>query len=237
MNSPPPDPPPRTRRRLDRERIVQAAITSIDTHGVQGLTMRRVGQDLGVEAMSLYRYVSGREDLLEAVVERLMAGITDRAEAEGFTTWQGYLQSMAHEVRRVALAHPAAFPLAASRHPAAPWLRPPLRSIDVIEHFLSTLSAHGFDDTKAVDAYKVFTTFLVGSLLLEVAVHGRDIVPMDETLDEGGADIPERDGLVDLRTAPHVQRMQEQLSQDTSEREFEIGLESLIDRIERSVSQ
>lgn len=237
MHSPQPDPTTRTRCRLDRERIVQAAIASIDTHGVQGLTMRRVGQDLGVEAMSLYRYVSGREDLLEAIVQRLVDGVTDRVDAAGFTTWQGYLQSMAHEIRRVALAHPAAFPLAASRHPSAPWLRPPLRSIEVIEHFLATLSTHGFDDTRAVDTYKVFTTFLVGSLLLEVAAHGNDIVPMDETLDEGGADIPERDGLVDLTTAPHVHRMQEQLSQDTSEQEFEIGLESLIDRIERSVSQ
>ncbi|UUZ46413.1 hypothetical protein LP422_18140 [Janibacter limosus] len=86
--------------------------------------MRRVGQDLGVAAMSLYRYVSGREALLEAVVEKLMDGVTARADAVGFTSWQGYLQVLANEVRRVAQAHPAAFPLVASRHPATPWLRP-----------------------------------------------------------------------------------------------------------------
>ena len=162
-----PDPPRDSRPRLDRDLIVQTAITSIDTHGVQGLTMRRVGQDLGVAAMSLYRYVSGREALLEAVVEKLMDGVTARADAVGFTSWQGYLQVLANEVRRVAQAHPAAFPLVASRHPATPWLRPPLRSIELVEHFLATLSDFGFDDIRAVDAYKAFTTFLIGSLLLE----------------------------------------------------------------------
>lgn len=231
------DPPTGPRPRLDRERIVDAAIELIDTHGVPGLTMRRTGQALGVEAMSLYRYVSGREDLLEAVAQRLMDGITDRVDAKGFTTWQGYLQALAHEVRTAALTHPAVFPLAATRHPAVPWLRPPLRSLEVIEHFLATLSEKGFDDVRAVDAYKIFTTFLVGSLLLEVATHVDNIVTVDETLDEGEAAIPERDGHLDLRDAPHVRQMQDRLSQDTSEQEFEIGLETLIDRIERSVSQ
>ncbi|WP_338748715.1 TetR/AcrR family transcriptional regulator C-terminal domain-containing protein [Janibacter alittae] len=232
-----PEPAAGPRPRLDRERIVDAALELIDAHGVPGLTMRRAGQALGVEAMSLYRYVSGREDLLEAVAQRLTDGLTDRVDARGFSTWQGYLQALAHEVRAAALTHPAAFPLAATRHPAAPWLRPPLRSLEVIEHFLATLSEKGFDDVRAVDAYKVFTTFLVGSLLLEVATHAHHIVTIDESLDEGDAAIPERDGHLDLRESPHVRRMQDRLSQDTSEQEFEIGLESLIDRIERSVSQ
>ncbi|MFF5325225.1 TetR/AcrR family transcriptional regulator C-terminal domain-containing protein [Janibacter hoylei] len=232
-----PDPPRDSRPRLDRDLIVQTAITSIDTHGVQGLTMRRVGQDLGVAAMSLYRYVSGREALLEAVVEKLMDGVAARADAVGFTSWQGYLQVLANEVRRVAQAHPAAFPLVASRHPATPWLRPPLRSIELVEHFLATLSDFGFDDIRAVDAYKAFTTFLIGSLLLEVAAHGEDILSVDETLNEGEAAIPEQDANFDLQQAPHVCRMQDRLSQDTTAQEFEIGLEALIDRIERSVSQ
>ncbi|QOK22393.1 TetR/AcrR family transcriptional regulator C-terminal domain-containing protein [Janibacter indicus] len=232
-----PDPPSDSRPRLDRDLIVQTAIASIDTHGVQGLTMRRVGQELDVAAMSLYRYVSGREALLEAVVEKLLDDVTDRADAVGFTSWQEYLQVLANEVRRVAQAHPAAFPLVASRHPATPWLRPPLRSIELVEHFLATLSDFGFDKIRAVDAYKTFTTFLIGSLLLEVAAHGKDILSVDETLNEGEAAIPEQDAHFDLQQAPHVCLMQDRLSQDTTEQEFEIGLEALIDRIERSVSQ
>ncbi|UJH69586.1 TetR/AcrR family transcriptional regulator [Ornithinimicrobium sp. INDO-MA30-4] len=86
--------------------------------------MRRLGKDLGVEAMSLYRYVSGREDLLDAVVDALLDGVTDNIDAQEPTSWQNYLQLMAHEIRKIAIAHPAVFPLVATRHPAAPWLRP-----------------------------------------------------------------------------------------------------------------
>ena len=52
------------RQGLDRGVIVQAAIRVIDRNGTHGLTMRGLGQQLGVEAMALYRYVAGREDLL-----------------------------------------------------------------------------------------------------------------------------------------------------------------------------
>ena len=60
---------------LDRQVIVRTALKVIDRRGSQGLTMRGLGQELGVEAMSLYRYVSGREDLLEAVIAELLDDI------------------------------------------------------------------------------------------------------------------------------------------------------------------
>ncbi|MGB5952843.1 MAG: TetR/AcrR family transcriptional regulator, partial [Ornithinimicrobium sp.] len=113
------------RGRLDRELIIKTAIEFMDTHGVQGLTMRKLGAELGVEAMSIYRYIPGREDLLEAVVSHLLDGLTERLDADLTQTWQGYVQAYAHEVRDVAMAHPSIFPLVATKHPAAPWLRPP----------------------------------------------------------------------------------------------------------------
>src|SRR3712207_7852932 len=72
-------------------------------------------------------------------VTLLLEGLTDLDQQLG-KTWQGYLQGLAHAVRRIAIEHPAAFPLVATRHPAAPWLRPPLRSLELVEDFLSTLS-------------------------------------------------------------------------------------------------
>ncbi|KTR75060.1 hypothetical protein NS234_17130 [Microbacterium oxydans] len=54
--------------RLSRDLIVKSALEMIDRSGAQGLSMRALGQQLNVEAMSLYRYVHGREDLLEGVV-------------------------------------------------------------------------------------------------------------------------------------------------------------------------
>ncbi|WP_151523505.1 TetR/AcrR family transcriptional regulator C-terminal domain-containing protein [Serinicoccus kebangsaanensis] len=227
----------RSRRRLSRERIVDAALASIETRGVEHTTMRRLGPDLQVEAMALYRYVSGREDLLEAVVVRLLEGLVGRVDAARPTSWQQYLQLLAHEIRDVSLRHPAAFPLVVSRHPATPWLRPPLRDIETVEHLLATLTDHGFDDGRAVDAYKAFTSFLVGYLLLEVSMRVENVAAVEEPMNEGSADIPEQDDPdTGLYTAPHVLRMRELLSQDRGEEEFEIGLEMLLNRIEQSVS-
>ena len=180
----------RAAKGLDRAVIVGAALKSIDRHGAQGLTMRGLGQDLGVEAMSLYRYVSGREDLLEAVVVELLRGIQVDVNDRLSQTWQGYLQGMAHAVRQIAVDHPAAFPLVATRHPAAPWLRPPLRSLELVEDFLATLSNFGFGDDQVVETYRAFSSFLLGHLLLESSVRGADTSPVEEPLDEGDAAIP-----------------------------------------------
>lgn len=236
------DPPPGTghpsRRRLDRERIIEAALSNIEAGGLEQMTMRSLGRDLGVEAMALYRYVTGREDLLEAVVAHLLDGLVQRVEAAETTSWQQYLQHVAHEVRRIALENPVAFPLIVSRHPATPWLRPPLRDIQIVEHLLATLAARGFTDDQAVDTYKAFTSFLVGSLLLEVSTRVENVSAVEEPMNEGSAQIPEQDTPEeDLhQTAPHVQRMRQRLSQDRSDVEFEIGLETLLNRIESAVS-
>lgn len=111
--------------RLSRDLIVRSALELIDRSGAHGLSMRALGQQLDVEAMSLYRYVHGKEDLLEGVVALLMSDLTAALEREEGQHWQAFLQLVAHEVRRIASDHPLAFPLVATRHPAAPWLRPP----------------------------------------------------------------------------------------------------------------
>ena len=138
---------------LSRERIVAAAIAFVDRRGLTALTMRRLGTELGVEAMSLYRYVEGRDDLLEGMVEqmigRLHLGAGD-GRPKPDDGWQAYLQWLAHGVRTLAREHPQVFPLIATRHPAAPWLRPPLRSLRVVEDFLRTLVSRGFSDESAL---------------------------------------------------------------------------------------
>ena len=136
--------PPSARQPLDRARIVAAAISFIDEFGLPGLSMRRLGAMLGVEAMSLYRYVPGRENLLDAVVGSILdeMAVDEEVLDSPRHGWQDFLQRLAHGVRRVALAHPRAFPLVASRPTEAPWLRPPLRSLDTVESFLSGLVQH-----------------------------------------------------------------------------------------------
>ena len=222
--------------RLSRELIVETALRQIDESGVQSLSMRSLAQELGVEAMSLYRYVHGKEDLLEAVVALLMRDLLSNLDAELAEHWQGYLQTTAHEVRQIAIDHPKVFPLVASRHPAAPWLRPPLRSVEVVNAFLSALIGHGFTDQQAVDTYRSFSSFLLGQLLLESAVRGAETGPVGEPLDEGGAAIPERDGNRTLEDAPQVFRLRAMLSEDRSDEEFEVSLEALLNRLAQDIT-
>lgn len=211
---------------LDRPRIVAAAVAFIESQGLAGLTMRRLGAALDVEAMSLYRYVPGRDDLLDAVVEAIIDEMYEDDEVlrEPSDGWQDFLQRLAHGVRRVALAHPKAFPLVASRPPEAPWLRPPLRSLRWVESFLDGLTGEGFGDEAAVAAYRAFTSFLLGHLLLEVSTHGADLGPLD-VLDDGDAENP------DLVGFPTVRKLSDALSEDHSGAEFEESLENLLDRL------
>jgi AcrR family transcriptional regulator len=218
--------PPPARTSLDRQLIVTAALGFIDQYGLPGLTMRRLGGMLGVEAMSLYRHVPGREALLDAVVESIVEEM--RRDDEVLETprdgWHDFLQRLAHGVRRVALTHPKAFPLVASRPTEAPWLRPPLRSLPWVESFLNGLVAEGFSDAAAAAAYRAFTSFLLGHLLLEVSSLGADIGPLD-AVDDG----EDADG--SLEPYPTVARLSRFLAQDHSAVEFEDSLEELLNRI------
>lgn len=165
--------PPVRRRPLDQMRILQAAVGFIDVNGLGKLTMRRLGAQLGVEAMALYRYVAGREQLLDGVVETVMDEMCESSQVGGLSTsWQGYLRMHAHEVRSLAITHPRIFPLVATRPPSAPWLRPPLRSLRWVESFLQGLRGYGFSPQVSVAVYRSFATFLLGALLLEAGTLG-----------------------------------------------------------------
>ena len=232
------------REPLTRTAILQAAVAFVDEHGLTSLTMRRLGQLLGVEAMSLYHHVNGREDLLEGMVAEVVGTVSLPSDDTLGPTdgWQAFLQHVAHDVRSVAVTHPNLFPLMATHPPAAPWLRPPLRSLQLVEEFLSGLVNRGLPDEAAVHAYKVFTSFLLGHLLLEVSQLGADTGPVDEPLDEGGAavsrsEVPRNDRKLDLGSCPTVLRLQEPLAVHDAGAEFELSLEALLDRLDRELSQ
>lgn len=213
-------------RGLSRRKIMLTAITMIDEHDLRYLTMRRLGQALGVEAMALYHYVHSREDLLDGIVEIVIDDLYGNPHVHlNSGHWQDYLQRLAHGVRRIALTHPQVFPLIATRPPAAPWVRPPLRSLRWMESFLDTLHGCGFSDAACVAAYRAFSSFLLGHLLLEVSGRGADVGPIEQ------AD-PNDKPATDLSEYPRLKSLEGELSQDHSAEEFEESLETLLDRLE-----
>ncbi|MFJ6678412.1 TetR family transcriptional regulator [Microbacterium sp. NPDC091382] len=222
--------------RLSRAVIIEAALGLVDRKGPSGLSMRALGAELGVEAMSLYRHVHGKEDLLEGIVDELTAELVVVMEREAEAHWQTFLQNVAHEVRDIAVAHPRAFPLIATRHPAAPWLRPPLRSIEAVDIFLRVLLAQGFTDEQAVVAYRGFSSFLIGQLLLEAAVRGADVGGTVVGQAETGPVAADGAQSSSLDDAPEVRRLRPLLSEDHSAEEFDTALEVLLDRLEVDLS-
>jgi TetR/AcrR family transcriptional regulator, tetracycline repressor protein len=169
-------------RGLSLDRIVTVTLELIDEEGIGAATMRAVSSRLEVRSMSLYRYVKDRDELFDAVVERIVNELADDPEVQPRPVdgWRPYLTGMAHGVRRYARAHPHAFPLVATRPPTAPWVNPPLRSLRWVEAMLSGLAAEGFSDEQVLFTYRTFNGFLLGYLLLETSAMAlRDPKPGD----------------------------------------------------------
>ena len=110
--------PPRRTSPLTRDEIFAAALAIVDAEGFGALSMRRLSQDLGVEAMSLYHHVRDKQALLGGVVElslRTQAPPPPRPE----TPWRDVVVTMVRAFRRTLVAHPNVLPLMAA-HPPAP---------------------------------------------------------------------------------------------------------------------
>ncbi|MFD0428862.1 TetR/AcrR family transcriptional regulator [Streptomyces zhihengii] len=113
--------------RLSRERVLAAALEVVDREGLSALSMRRLGAELGVEAMALYRYAPSKDALLDGLVEALYTEIGEvlAADAEQRGGPRAELRGTAVATYRVALAHPHVVPLLATRILSVPLARRP----------------------------------------------------------------------------------------------------------------
>jgi len=218
------------RKRLSLEIVVTGAVALIERDGARALTMRALGRELGVEAMALYRYVPNFDALLDAVVNSVVDTMLDDPQLQSAPDedWRAFLTRQAHGVRSIAIDKPQVFPLIATRTPSAPWIRPPLRSLRWVEEFLAGLLERGFADAGAATAYRAFTSFLLGNLLLEVSARGVDTGPVEEADVEPLNEDPDDD----LAPYPAVSRLAEQLAEDHADEEFQASLTNLLDRLE-----
>lgn len=94
---------------LNRQRIAEAALRIIDREGLPGLSMRRIGAELGVEAMALYRHFPQKDAILAEVVDSVIG----QPEYSRTGDWQSNLRLLSLEIRARVLAHPNAMPLVA----------------------------------------------------------------------------------------------------------------------------
>jgi len=154
--------PPRraqqSREPLTRERIIDAAAAVADARGLGGVSMRTVGKRLGVEAMSLYHHIAGKEQLLDELADWVFGRIQLPAPQTG---WRDGMRERAHSARAVLSAHPWGLTLVESRRAAGP---------AVLEHHdavLGLLRRDGFSVALAARAFSVIDAYVYGFVLTE----------------------------------------------------------------------
>ncbi len=143
---------------LTRDGIVEAAVAVADRSGQEALSMRNVGKELGVEAMSLYHHVAGKEALLDLVVDWVFAGIELPAPDE---PWRPAMRSRAESARARLAAHPWAIGLIESRRSPGAAL---LRHHDAV---LGSLRRGGFSVADAAHAFSVIDAYVYGFVVTE----------------------------------------------------------------------
>ena len=106
------DPATQQRIPLNRERVLEAAVDLADRAGIESVSMRKLGQELGVEAMSLYNHVKNKDDLLDGIVEQVAAEL-EVPTLDG--DWKSAMRRRALTAHAVLMRHPWATMLIVSR--------------------------------------------------------------------------------------------------------------------------
>ena len=144
---------------LSRVQVLDKALDLVDRDGVAALSMRRLGAELGVEAMTLYHYLPNKDALLDGIVERVMA------QAETTLTsgpWDRALTDYARSLRATLLRHPGAALLVATRPAVTP------ETLRAAERGLALLVGAGFPVGRALDTLNALTLFVVAHAASEV---------------------------------------------------------------------
>ncbi len=205
---------------LNRDRVLRAALMLADRDGIASLSMRKIGQELHVEAMSLYNHVANKDDILDGIVDLVFGEI---ALPPDQLDWKTAMRQRAISTRDVLLRHPWATSLMQSRtKPGAATLR----HHDVV---VGSLRKAGFTVDMAAHAYSVMDSYISGFALQQINL------PYHTTEDNAAF---AQDLLRQFPVAeyPHLAEMiREHALRPNYDHadEFEFGLDLILDGIER----
>ena len=148
-------------RKLTHEGVLDTAVTMADAEGIARLSMRRLAGELGVEAMSLYHHVAGKEALLDGMVDRVYAEV---ALPDPSGDWRAELRRRSLSVRETLGRHPWALPLMESRGAPGP------ATLAYHDANIACLRSAGFTPTQVAHAYAVVDAFVYGFVLQETSL-------------------------------------------------------------------
>jgi AcrR family transcriptional regulator len=202
-----------TRTRLSRELILARALELADASGVEAVTMRRLGKELGFEAMSLYRHVANKDDLLDGMLDQVLA---EWELPEGTGAWSDRVRRSALSVHDALRRHPwsAQLLFAGAR------VRP--ARMRYMEALLGCLRDAGFDADRTYHVYHLLDGHIFGFTLWEIA---HTAIPLhDEQVQTLFATIP-------WHEYPHLTEHRDQHMTEGPHRDanaFEVGLDLIL---------
>lgn len=147
---------------LTREHIVEAALAIVDTDGAESLTMRRLGQRLGVDPMAVYHHLPNKAAVLDGIVEHLWDGVRLGPPTPG-ESWQTVLFEVFTAFRVRLLQHPRAVAIIGTRPSVTPAM------FRLVEAILQRLDAAGLTGSDAMQLIDCLSGFTVGKVLAETS--------------------------------------------------------------------
>ncbi|WP_127596316.1 TetR/AcrR family transcriptional regulator [Nitratireductor alexandrii] len=210
----------RKKGRLTRERVVREAVALADAHGIAALSMRKLADRLGVEAMSLYHHVANKDAIMDAMVDFAFGEISlPRADEN----WKAAMRTRAIAARTMLRSHPWALGLLDSRRNPGPAT---LRHHDAV---IGCLRANGFSVARTAHAYSVLDSYIYGFVLQELNLPfdtPDDLAALAETMLQH----------LPADTYPHLAEMtRDHVLQPgyAYGDEFAVGLDLILDGLER----
>ena len=214
------------RRRLSRELVLSAALELVDAEGLEALTMRRLGQVLDRDPMSLYRYAENRAALLDGVSELVL---NELAIFPADPDWKAQLRRIAHDLRLLALRHPNVVPLLVTRPLSTPLGLRPLGTVRPLEQILALLIDAGFAPADALHVYRAYYGFLYGHILNELQEFVVDPEENEALLRLGLHRLPAKD-------FPRLRALAPVLADYDCEAELDQGITILLSGLETHLS-
>lgn len=203
---------------VSRSVILQAALGIIDRDGIDGLSMRRLSEEVGRDPTVLYRHIPSKAALLDGVAEVVLGQLrVDTADPD----WAGQLRTVAHEFRRLAVTHPNVVPLLVTRPLATPLGQRPPGMLRPLEDVVALLTSSGFSGADALHIYRVLFGYLHGHILTEL----QEVIERPEETDD-----VLRLGLhrLEITEFPQVRALASVLASYDGEAELDRGLDLLL---------
>ena len=211
----------RRRSPLDREQVLRAALTLADTGGHEALSMRNLGKQLGVEAMSLYKHVANKEDILDGLVDIVFSEIA--VPSPGEIDWRAAMRRRAISVREALNRHRWAVGLMEGR------MRPGPASLRHHDAVMGCLREAGFPFRAAVHASSVMDAYIYGFALQEKNLPFETPDQVSEVMEIQRQHVPDMDDY------PYLVEVATEMAKAGYDyaTEFAFGLDLILDALER----